>query len=1051
VALGVIFRNLLVSLVVLGLVVATVGMAIGRFYRVVPVVKGGLETLPIAPFAPSGATAPPYPGVSWPVRLGLAIVAGLAVELYGVELFSTAVRGGRPLPVGRLAIAATCGAIIVGAVGIVVPALVWFSSWVTYEIGFTSRPGVAVASLSAIVSFIGAVAATLWRNKQRVGTLFGSGTRAVKSVLPNSMVQILIIWIALLVLILAAFLSAGWVATSGLDNSWWALAVIVPLTVLAAGLDQTSMSLHHFYRRRLASAFAVRRRTVGGVATADPYDYSELTSLYRYAEQRDDFPRVTFAAAANLTGRDRTPTGRRSVSYALGAEYVGGPQVGWIRTDYLQALSSHAVGHDLTVEAAVAISGAAFASAMGGQTRLYELFLSLVNLRLGAWLPNPYFVALKAARPCDWTVPGLPRLRRLDYFGREILGIHRSTSRMLLCSDGGHYDSLGLVELLRRQCSYIYCFDASGASSPLAEAITLARKELGVEIVLNDPYTLVAGGATAIDPQGRLASLNGRLLARAVTTATIRYPERDDTKPADGLLIFAQASLTPDIAYDLLQFTQSDPGFPNDGTADQWFDASRFDAYHRLGLYLGREVARTRDELVWLNPRDGGRANARGDRRDAYARPREPLADTHRRRVREPKEVTRATPVAQPPHRRARWWGGGSVAIPGSDGPWKVFVSHTSELREYPKDGSYVAAVEAAITMAGHVISDMEYFPARDAVPADVCVEKVGECDVYVGVLGQHYGSPVRDRPDVSYTELEFDAATAAGIPRLMFTLDTDADDVKIPVKAVQDREYGARQSAFRDRVRDEGLVTASFRNPDDLGRRVGDALRELADRKRHLDADLTREKQPAEPRPVAGGATVEEFTPAPNYAHLLAIPASELEISPVEPSAPMALLSYSRFDDKQYSRLLTSIRRYIEGAVQGVTGRPFQVFQDVEDIKLGDDWHATLAEAISKADILIPIITPSFLESKWCREEVERFVQKEADRSSFDIVVPLYFIESRAFEEDPGGDSREVAELLRRRQWLDIRDLRLEQSANRRVKERLEPLVQRLKDIVNR
>jgi hypothetical protein len=258
----------------------------------------------------------------------------------------------------------------------------------------------------------------------------------------------------------------------------------------------------------------------------------------------------------------------------------------------------------------MAISGAAFASAMGAQTRFYELFLSLVNLRLGAWLPNPYFVALKAAHPDDWTIPGLPRLRRLDYFGREILGIHPSTGRMLLCTDGGHYDNLGLVELLRRKCSYIYCFDASGASPPLAgtlaEAVTLAREELGVEIVLDNPYTFVAGGGAPLDPQGPLAALNATLSARAVLTATIRYPKRDQAQAAEGVLIVAQATLTRDMPYEILEFTQPDPGFPNDGTADQWFDASRFDAYQRLGLHLGREVARTRAELIALDPNSAG-------------------------------------------------------------------------------------------------------------------------------------------------------------------------------------------------------------------------------------------------------------------------------------------------------------------------------------------------------------------------------------------------------------------------------------------------------------
>ena len=147
-----------------------------------------------------------------------------------------------------------------------------------------------------------------------------------------------------------------------------------------------------------------------------------------------------------------------------------------------------------------------------------------------------------------------------------------------------------------------------------------------------------------------------------------------------------------------------------------------------------------------------------------------------------------------------------------------MFVSHTSELRASPAIRSYVAAVERAISAAGHVIADMADFPAAGQAPAQVCAERVRGCDVYVGVLGTRYGSPVRDKPEVSYTELEFTTATEAGLDRLVFLLDTDAADVGIPLSALIDREFGGRQDAFRRRVHDSGLTTRSFANPDALG-----------------------------------------------------------------------------------------------------------------------------------------------------------------------------------------------------------------------------------------
>ena len=167
---------------------------------------------------------------------------------------------------------------------------------------------------------------------------------------------------------------------------------------------------------------------------------------------------------------------------------------------------------------------------------------------------------------------------------------------------------------------------------------------------------------------------------------------------------------------------------------------------------------------------------------------------------------------------------------PGAGARWRVFVSHTSELRNFPAGGkSYIAEAERAISAAGHVVVDMADFPAADESAAELCAGRVRGCDVYVGVLGTRYGSPVADRPEVSYTELEFDAATAAGLPRLVFVLDTSAADVGIPVAQLIDHAFGARQEAFRRRVQAGGLVTQSFASADELGRLVERSLRELA------------------------------------------------------------------------------------------------------------------------------------------------------------------------------------------------------------------------------
>ena len=198
----------------------------------------------------------------------------------------------------------------------------------------------------------------------------------------------------------------------------------------------------------------------------------------------------------------------------------------------------------------------------------------------------------------------------------------------------------------------------------------------------------------------------------------------------------------------------------------------------------------------------------------------------------------------------------GCDALAGSPGfrdsaPWQVFVSHTSELRAFPEGMSYVGAVERAISAAGHVIVDMAGFPASAQASAQVCAERVRGCDVYVGVLGTRYGSPVRDMPEVSYTELEFDTATEASLDRLVFLLDTGAADVGIPLSSLIDREFGARQDAFRRRVQGSQLVTRSFASPAELGQLVERSLRDLADTRARIVGGIEREQVPAGPRPV--------------------------------------------------------------------------------------------------------------------------------------------------------------------------------------------------------
>jgi formylglycine-generating enzyme required for sulfatase activity len=154
----------------------------------------------------------------------------------------------------------------------------------------------------------------------------------------------------------------------------------------------------------------------------------------------------------------------------------------------------------------------------------------------------------------------------------------------------------------------------------------------------------------------------------------------------------------------------------------------------------------------------------------------------------------------------------------------RVFISHTAEFAKFPEKKSFIDAAVAAVNRAGMVPSDMGYFTARDEKPAKLCDDKVRACDIYVGIIGFRYGSPVRDRPEVSYTELEF--LSASELTRLVFFLDPSA---QVPIGLFSETKYGDRQETFRKRLSDAGITCKTFADVHELEKLIYQALIEVA------------------------------------------------------------------------------------------------------------------------------------------------------------------------------------------------------------------------------
>jgi hypothetical protein len=186
----------------------------------------------------------------------------------------------------------------------------------------------------------------------------------------------------------------------------------------------------------------------------------------------------------------------------------------------------------------------------------------------------------------------------------------------------------------------------------------------------------------------------------------------------------------------------------------------------------------------------------------------------------------------------------------------RVFLSHTSELRGFPRERSFVAAAEAAVARAGATPSDMAQFTARDSPAAEYCRRAVEAADVYVGIIGFRYGSPVKDQPERSYTELEFDVATERGIPRLIFVLDETAE-LPLPADQLNDLRHGARQADFRRRLRNSNLTVVQVRSPAELELRLYQALLELTGDQAWGDAAQTDTTRPGHAGQAPPGSSI--------------------------------------------------------------------------------------------------------------------------------------------------------------------------------------------------
>ena len=331
-------------------------------------------------------------------------------------------------------------------------------------------------------------------------------------------------------------------------------------------LDVNQSSLHGFYRDRLSRLYLIRRRKDGSV---EPNDDQKLTTLNQPGSVA---PYHIINTTLNLQGVTvESSRGRQSDFFFFTKRFCGGPHTGYCRTEDMEQWDDH-----VNLGTAMAISAAAAAPNMGSTTVKPLVFvLTMLNLRLGYWLPNPKYVRRGRSRPSFLSL----RPRSL-YLLREAMGALDADHALVNVSDGGHLENLAIYELLRRRCKVIIAVD--GEADPnltfngLVTLMRLAKIDLGVDINI-DLHAL------KLNPE--------RFSTAHYAVGTIDYGV-EDGEPQTGHLIYVKSSMTNDEDPFIKKYRADHPTYPHETTADQFFDEVQFEAYRALGNHVGDRLVR---------------------------------------------------------------------------------------------------------------------------------------------------------------------------------------------------------------------------------------------------------------------------------------------------------------------------------------------------------------------------------------------------------------------------------------------------------------------------
>jgi hypothetical protein len=377
-------------------------------------------------------------------------------------------------------------------------------------------------------------------------------------------------------------------------------ALIVLGLVMAWFINTNRFSLHAMYRNRLIRAYLGASNTDRHANPFTGFDDSDNLQLHELWPRSSGAPAGAPAPrrrllhvvnmALNLVHGERLAwQERKAHTFTASALHAGSLMVGYRRTRAgAGGPRAHYGGTEgMSLGTAVTISGAAASPNMGYHSSpLVTFLLTLFNVRLGWWLGNP------GVRGDHTFYLASPRVAVRPIVA-EAFGLTGSTGPYVYLSDGGHFENLGLYEMVLRRCHFIVVSDAScdegGVFQDLGSAVRKIRADMGVPIDFEGGIGILPRSA---DPAKRASSLYWAL-------GRIRYSIADppaapvrDPGARDGWLLYVKPAFCGTEPPDVCEYAMAHDRFPHEPTTDQFFSESQFESYRMLGSHVMQQMSR---------------------------------------------------------------------------------------------------------------------------------------------------------------------------------------------------------------------------------------------------------------------------------------------------------------------------------------------------------------------------------------------------------------------------------------------------------------------------